>query len=161
MHCEELPKSIIDHRNPDWEPEWNEYKFAAFLRCNTCHEIVVCSGSGGVEMVPTIIESLYEDCGADPADYFEPKHFDPPLKLFVCPDNTPESVRERLNESFKLFFSDSEASANKARSCVEELLTELRVPRKAKKRGGGLRWRMPDERIKMLPKKYDRIKDVG
>jgi len=61
--------------------------------------------------------------------FFSPKHFSPHLKIFICPEDTPDNVSKEIERSFSLFFSDAPSAANHIRIALEDLLTHLKIKR--------------------------------
>ena len=122
-----------DHSHDAWEPEWITYQFSCQLTCTneTCAEVIICSGEGGVEL-----DQYYDEDGhtrEDWNDFFIPKYFQPNLKLFELPKSCPDSILIPITESFKLYFSSPSAAANCIRIAIEQLLTEQNVKRYDKK----------------------------
>jgi hypothetical protein len=132
-------------------PEGLEYTFTAALRCNErgCQETVRVIGKGSSEQT-----EAYDEEGPylDLEDRFKPLFFHPALMLFRPPKNTPALVVKELERSFQLFFCDPSAAANRLRSAIESLLTELRVPRFSS--GGRSRRLKLHDRISKMPAKY-------
>jgi hypothetical protein len=62
-------------------------------------------------------------------EYFRPLFFSDPPHIVTLPESTPQTVKDDLIASFRLFWSDSDAAANRIRASVEHLLTALRVNR--------------------------------
>ncbi|MEM6299596.1 MAG: hypothetical protein AAF740_12985, partial [Bacteroidota bacterium] len=63
-----------------------------------------------------------------------PKYFDPPMKIIDVPENCDEGVEKELESSFKLFFNDLDACANKIRRTLEVLMDSLSAPREEERR---------------------------
>jgi len=137
-------------------PEDREYTFVAALECNekTCRETVRVTGKGSPEPI-----EAYDEDGPflHHEDSFKPLFFHPTLALFQPPKDTPTSVVAQLERSFQLFFCDPSAAANRLRSAIECLLTELRVPRSHS--GGRSRLLRLHDRISRVPKKYQAYTD--
>lgn len=121
---------IEAYKYDTFEPESDvEYKFAGFLKCNDdeCGEIVAVAGT----VICTAEEYQYDE-GTDThyptyTELFIPEYFTPNLEIFPLITQYPPQVKIALKKSFKLFFSDIEASANKIRTAVELLLDKLRI----------------------------------
>jgi hypothetical protein len=129
------------------------------LQCSNdkCADIVSLSGTGSVSY------DVEFDHNGEPdhvcADFFLPKYFEPPLKIFPIPADCPKSVIEPLTESFRLLFSCPSASSNSVRVALEELLTELKIRRYVTIRGKRSFLSLHN-RIGLLPQKFDELKDV-
>jgi hypothetical protein len=138
-------------------PEDREYTFGAALECNerACQETVRVTGKGSPE--PT---EAYDEDGPflHYEDSFKPLFFHPGLVLFQPPKSTPLAVVAQLGRSFQLFFCDPSAAANRLRSAIECLLTELRVPRSSS--GGRSSLLSLHHRILKVPKKYKAHTDL-
>lgn len=113
---------------PDFGLEEYGFVFCATLECNTCHEIVIASGTGGAEH-----EHEESHGGNGFFHYYKPTFFQPPLKIIDFPSssNFSADLRRLLTQSFTLFWCDYNACANKIRSALELLLDALMVPRYA------------------------------
>jgi len=117
---EETEQSKGEREHCDWEPEWLRFNFSAFLSCTFCNDKTVVIGTGTV--------SCYEDPeigerGCE--EVFNPLYFIPVLPLFDVPDSCPEKVKEHLNQSFALAWSDFSGAGNKLRIAVERLVDHL------------------------------------
>jgi hypothetical protein len=107
-----------------------DFHFAGILKCNNCGDIVTTCGSWtedrqGIDIVEdpkTGVLTLSE-----PDKFFFPKYFYPNLKLFKIPTNTPEKVKECINESFALYWSDKSSCLNKIRVALEYLLDNQKI----------------------------------
>lgn len=118
-------KEPIDTNHPDFEPEWIEYIFTMHLECSSslCSCRVVCVGTGDVSQ-------RYLDDGSggwEWFDNFQAKFFEPPLKIFIPPKDTPDWVKKALEISFSTFFSSPSSSLSALRSALEVLLDEMKV----------------------------------
>ncbi|HQY57656.1 MAG: DUF4145 domain-containing protein [Nitrospira sp.] len=155
---EEVRKSKIAFNHEYWDPSWTTYTFSCLLVCGNreCDEIVACTGDGSVEEDNFVDED--GESHFDVREYFRPKYFEPHLRLIEMPENCPPAVSALLDESFKLFFSSPSAASNSVRMAVEELLTELKVPRfiSKKKRRSFISLH---QRIGLLPQRYDQTKE--
>jgi hypothetical protein len=138
-----------------WEPDWTTYVFSCLLNCTNdhCKEVVACSGTGDVRHI------IFEDnFGQEYRDYFQPKYFEPPLKIINIPDSCPEKVTAPLEESFRMYFISPKASLNNIRIAIEQLLTQLNVKRYNVKNHKRKLLTLHD-RINLLPAKYSVLKD--
>lgn len=159
FHYKETHSSKAAHRHDAWEPDWIEYVFCCMFECSNsaCKESISSTGTGALS------EYYGYDHEGEPiidyVDYFTPQHFTPSLKMFTPPKNTPESVIEEINKSFSLFFSDPSSSANHVRVALENLLTHLKIKRFIT-RDGKRQFLSLHNRIDLLPRKFDHIKDI-
>ena len=104
-----------------------EHIFASVLKCsnNSCQQVV--------SMIGKFIEG-YQDCVEETgltgrfSSYF-PKYFYPNLKIFDYPENLPIQLEEEINNSFALYYSDTNGSANKIRRAIELIVTNLGAPK--------------------------------
>src|SRR5690606_14623595 len=118
-------KEPIDTSHPGFDPEWIEYIFTMNLKCSnsSCGCRVVCVGNGDVSQ-----EYLENGSGDwDWFDNFQVKYFEPPLKIFIAPNDTPEWVQKALDASFSTFFCSPSLSLSALRSALEVLLGEMEV----------------------------------
>ena len=113
-----------DH--PAFEPGWISYIFNCVFECNKrgCNGKVVCTGRGSMDF------DIVDDQGFERQewhDYYQPLFFHPNLKLINIPENTPDNIKQTLNQSFELFFTSPSAAANLVRIAVEDILTDQGV----------------------------------
>jgi hypothetical protein len=118
-------KEPIDTSHPAFYPDWIEYIFTMHLKCtnSSCSCRVVCVGTGDVSQE-------YLDDGSGHWDWFENfqvKYFEPSLKIFIPPKDTPEWVEKALDTSFSTFFSSPSLSLSALRSALEVLLDEMEI----------------------------------
>jgi hypothetical protein len=103
-----------------------DFRFSTLLRCNNpnCQEVISCLGTGYYdqhdELQPGHIYPTYYK-------YYSPEYFSIPLHIIEIKDSYPKEIKKALIASFKVFFCDSEACANKIRTVVEILLDLLKV----------------------------------
>lgn len=120
------------HSHEDWDPEWCEYTFTAWLKCSNLHcgEDVAVAGSGGEELE-------YEpEEGMSLERYYVPKYVRPALELFDIPTKCPKSASEVLRHAFALYWHDHSATANRIRIAIERLLDSLGVKKRRKDKSG-------------------------
>lgn len=111
-----------------WEIEWINLIFSGALECASCSEYIAFTGRGNPE------QNGYYDYELDQHhleydEVFLPTHFEPALHIFDIPANCPDSVKDEIVASFKLFWSDLPASANRIRTSLEILMNENKVKR--------------------------------
>ena len=117
------------HGHEEWDPDWVEYRFTAWLKCGVCEEDVVVAGLGG-------IEPGYDSEGMTWEDYFAPRLLIPMPDIFAMPKKCPEGVREKLRAAFTVFWIDQPASASRVRVALERLLNHLGIKRRRKDKQG-------------------------
>jgi len=111
---------------------YTDFHFVGILKCNNCEDIVTTCGSWtedrqGIDIIEdskTGVLTLSE-----PDKFFFPKYFYPNLKLFKIPSKTPEKVKECINQSFALYWSDRSSCLNKIRIAIEYLLDNHGISR--------------------------------
>lgn len=156
LRYEETPESVTSRvENDDWDPEWTDFTFAAWLRCSNqaCKAHVAVMGTGGLD--PTIDP----DQGMTWENYFTPMFARPMPDIFSLPPKCPDEVCEALRRSFAAFWSDSAASANSARVALEHLLGAMGVPEKRRNKAGKYSRLTLHDRIKELQKANPTIGD--
>ena len=116
-----------DCKNEIWfETEWIDYIFTGILFCKSCENLTMFSGSGGVESYSYVDETTNEyQCGYN--KIFQPHFFQPTLNLFKIAEDCPDTIKEEIINSFKLFWIDLSSCANKVRIALELLMDELNV----------------------------------
>lgn len=131
-------------------PEDLALSFNARLTCtNTkCGEQIMALGSGIVMEEPVEDERGNYDLAY--VNCYTVKYFYPTLKIIQVPTQTPESILVPLEQSFALFFCDSDACGNKIRISIEALLDEEGVDStKQNKKGKEIRINLHD-RIELM-----------
>ena len=156
---EETRDSKRARQDPNWDPDWIRYVFSCVLVCSNvnCREVVSSSGEGFLD-----VDFDYDEHGQpyqNWEEFFQPKYFFPPLKLFQYPADTAENVAEELEASFALFFCSPSSAANHVRIALEHLLTALKVKRFKTALGRRLYLSL-HQRIELLPKKHENLKDL-
>jgi len=118
----ESAASKHDHDDPRWEPDFIRGHFHGTLRCSaaTCAEIAVVAGDYSV--------GYAKDDGGY-VNLLTLRYIAPPAELIDFPAGTPDSVIKRTHEAIGLVLQNPNAAANRVRAAVEELLTQLRIPR--------------------------------
>lgn len=154
----ETKASKDGHQYDEWDPEWIEYNYSATFICSHagCKEEIFAVGTGGVAHN----QSYHPDYGFDESfdDWFRPKYFTPHLKIFLCPENTPEVVQKSIDKSFEAFFSSPSSAANHIRIALENLMDELNVKR-FKKVKNKYKTLTLHERLDLIPSQFNDIKD--
>lgn len=121
LHYHETPKSIAEHDEECWEPDWMDYRYTAIFTCNNCNGQTYCCGKG---YYTTWVSTDPEDPGYDEIS-FVPTFFEPTLNLFEIPKDCPESISSVLISSFSVAWADLSSAGNKLRITVEKLIDEI------------------------------------
>jgi hypothetical protein len=124
----ETAMSLQDRECEAFEYDWIKFRFNAVLTCSNkrCKDQVSVVGIGqldcdrGLNEMGEFNEDYYEK--------FEAKFFIPSLNLILVPDNVPNRVKAALDQSFELYFCDSDSCGSRIRTCIEVLLDELKIP---------------------------------
>lgn len=117
---------FLDEYSPFTE---REFKFTGFFECNNpiCKEIYMVLGKVYIEPSDPDFDDMGEYLGSGCINHFLPEYISPPIEIIERKDAYPRLVNESLYDSFKLFFVDNEACANKIRIALELLLDKLGV----------------------------------
>ncbi len=156
---EETSLSRKWHGHEDWDPDWVSTVYSCLLKCTNegCQEVVANSGEGILDWDIEHDEEGYPQ--QIYGDYFKPLYFQPHLVLIQIPEKTPAEVKEKLENSFRLFFSSPSAASSNVRAAVEAMLNDLNVNR-YRLVNGKRRIINLHQRIDLLPAKYDELKDM-
>ncbi len=82
-----------------------------------------------VKLYAQVLEICLENGSSDWdwVDNFKVKFFEPPLRMFIPPKDTPDLVSKALETSFSIFFISPSASLSTLRIALETLLEEIKV----------------------------------
>jgi hypothetical protein len=121
------------------EPEWIDGRFVSLLSCTNCKGRISLAGKYRIQD-----DRGYDENGqvGDYERYYRPFFFSDSPHIIAVPDAVPDEVRGELTTSFRLFWVDLEAAANRLRSSLEVLLTHLGIRRTTGRR--------PDKKRAML-----------
>ncbi len=139
------------------DAEDHKYVFTLIGSCNNCKENVAVSGKGGLERAPL------GDGQWEITDYFIPTFFEPSLQIIDVSTNKnlPTTIKNSINKSFALFWSDFDACANRIRSTLELLLDDMGVTRENPSASSGyLSLHDRIKKIDVTSKKSRDIKDL-
>jgi Domain of unknown function (DUF4145) len=149
--AEETAKSKkMRQESDDWETEWIKLVFCGQLDCKSCGENIFFTGIGNPEQNGYDGETDY---GAPIEQYkysFTPTFFEPHLKIFNLPTNCPIDLKDEIENSFKLFWTDLLSCANKIRVSLEILMNEFGV-KKFYISGGKRKSIVLHKRIELFP----------
>lgn len=120
------------------EPEWIDGRFVCMLGCHHCKGEIALAGKYRWQD-ERHCDPIQGEVG-DYAKYFTPLFFSEAPHVISIPQDAPNDVREKLLDSFRLYWHDPESSANRVRSALELLLTAQGVNRTVSgKRGSHLK----------------------
>ncbi len=105
-------KETIPHRQ-------TKHVFSGLLKCSSCNRLISFGGiyHKGVRFISGSRVKFINE--------YEPRYFFPNLSLFSLTGLIPISIREEINLSFSLFFSDLSSCANRIRTTIELILDEI------------------------------------
>jgi hypothetical protein len=125
-----MMKNGLTSRRPNYAiPEGGGYspdddwgQFTLMLQCSvrTCGEVVSVVGTYQAEVV-------HKQNGTFAEKRLKPTFMYPGPSLCLMPDDTPDAVRDALEQSFTLFWADLGATANKLRVAAERMLNDKGV----------------------------------
>lgn len=124
LHQGQTSQSLTDRRDKEWQPDWIEGRFSCLLKCEQCSESIAVAGRYSLEEWgnPESREIEY-------LTKFEPLFFMQAPHIIQLPKNLPLIIRKEMEKSFQLYWVDLASCANRIRSSVELLLTELKIKR--------------------------------
>ncbi|RYX86611.1 DUF4145 domain-containing protein [bacterium] len=124
LNTGETSQSLNEHREAGWEPGWIEGRFTCFLKCHECLEDVAVAGRYSVEEWGN--DELRQ---VEHMHRFEPLFFMQAPPIIQLPKKLPLDIQKEIEASFQLYWVDLASCANRIRSSVEMLLTDLGVKR--------------------------------
>ncbi|MBL1435236.1 MAG: DUF4145 domain-containing protein [Rhodobacteraceae bacterium] len=123
IHSMETLDSKRSHDHEAWEPEWIDERFSAFLKCQSCGEVVVASGRRSVEAFED-----YDQHTGEPesfhAEIYTIKNIYPSPPIFTIHKAFPEKIANELKGAFSNFWPDHSACANSIRRTIEAVMVE-------------------------------------
>ncbi|TGE23570.1 DUF4145 domain-containing protein [Hymenobacter metallicola] len=107
-----------------------EGKFSILFRCNNakCREIHLASGDVIFEEMRSYDEYSHEETFDGYDKQYYPRFFHPSIDIFTIDSNLPNNISEEIRKSFSLYFTDTNAAANRIRVAIEHLLSVLKIP---------------------------------
>lgn len=142
LQAKEPKWSEADHDNPYYDPDFDTERFTAFAICDRgdCGDVVAIAGYIDFEEADDPHHGFYN------IRVLSPEIMHPPPAIINIPDGTPDAVKEELELSFQLFWSDFGSCATRVRTSVERLMDHYGVPKYqlVKKKGGGKQRRRLD-----------------
>ena len=163
LRCRDKNIELIEHSNYNkrakQEEDWLKYGFYGFLECtnSSCKEKIVFSGKAMNDY------HIYYDPDIDESyDYTEKtltvEYIERPPNIIKLNSKYPDSIREILKISFRLYWLDTNSCANKLRICLEALMDEHKIK---KFNRTGRRVPIPlDHRIQSFAQKYPHLKEI-
>jgi Domain of unknown function (DUF4145) len=132
FHYEEPTHSKAAQAHEAWDVDWVEERFVMFLRCGIpkCGEVVAVAGDTSVEQV------IKDDGDWEYESLLRPRSMFPGPPIITIPDETPAEVRQEIQLSFQLFWTDHGACASRLRKSVELLIDDFKIPREGKDKKG-------------------------
>lgn len=122
------------HMHEAWDPDWIEGVFFQTLQCKqvACRHFVVVTGK-------TYVDWDIQDTPEGPSQvyltFYEPTAFSQAPPIFEIGRSVPQSIHPLILSAFNIFWVDSSSCLNKIRSCIEEILTDKKVPRFSRSNG--------------------------
>lgn len=108
-----------------WEPDWEVERFSLRFTCTNS-----ACGEHSFAIGETTLEETHDaEFGWVLESVLRPRGFFPAPPLIEIPSDTPADVREQIERSFELFWSDFNSCANRLRVSIEFLLDMLKVSR--------------------------------
>lgn len=144
--------SVRAHSHDAWEPSWIAGYFTVLLECGDCGDPAVVSGM-------FVGDEYYGEDEMEAFNRYEPKFISPAPKLIRIAPKTPDSVIAELTHAFGLFWTDSEACANRLRSAVERILDDQRVQKAPSRDNRRVRLSL-HKRLELLREKKSEAADL-
>lgn len=127
LHREETASTKQSRVHEEFDGDWITERFSALLKCNfkNCNEPVAIGG-----VVTLELDAEFDEEGNFVqawVDQFEPEFLSPaPIPIRFI-EGIPQTVEASLTEAAGLIWQSPEASANKVRQAVEQLLDTKKV----------------------------------
>ena len=120
-------KSLMD--DEDFEIEWTTGWFGGRLICSNkkCNEVVLIAGDMQVVNEPEWDENGNGIAMSHFIEILTPRYFVPAIHLFVVNEDIPSLIKQAIEDSFKIYWIDSTACANKIRKIVELIMDDQEV----------------------------------
>lgn len=146
----ESERSRQNKQHPDWEPEWTEERFVAFLECDDakCGELVAMSGDTSVVGLDD------EEDGYQLVTVLHPRSMTPPPPLFPVSSALPSEVGRELKLAFQFFWADQGACVSRLRTSLEALLDNKKIPHQGLSAKKKLKRYTLFERIDLFEQKF-------
>lgn len=163
MYSEEYESSFqINERSLDFNHEASS-SCAGIMVCNhkSCNELVSFCGESILGEVDTWHPEHPNDEVTEKIDNIHIKYVFPSPPLIMVSEKYPENIKKLLIESFSLYLINPSSCLNKLRVVVEEILTDLKIPKKHKTKKQKIVSSKTHYRIERLEKKikYEEASD--
>jgi hypothetical protein len=158
----EYPSSIKQRDEREWEPFWVRGSFLGILQCSNikCKSKTIFAGDMFVEAAVVEIEEE-PNFVMEHVEHIRPKYFNPPLEIISYPKNLNDKIVVCLKESFKLFWSDNSACANRIRVAVEEIMNDKGVPKYSRSKTTNSRTKLTlHHRIELYQKDNEEVGEL-
>jgi hypothetical protein len=151
-HCNigilEIKKDLLTTKqyknNEDYmKSKYNSEHFSIFdfvgvigglFECSECNDFVSFLGEiTGEEEHTTDENGEYYSINIS---YLDLKYINPPVHIIPIDDKYPLIIQNLLKESYSLYLNHSSSCVNKLRIIVEEILNDLKIPKKVKRKNG-------------------------
>jgi len=109
-----------------WETEWSILNVSGQIQCRSCQESLMFIGKGSYEENQYFDHEI-EDCVTDYNLLITFLFIHPIVNIFNIPSSCPSLVRDKIVESFTVYWSDLESCANKIRISLEYLMDAFKV----------------------------------
>ncbi len=112
-----------------------EYIYVCQFQCNNqwCKNTIYSTGIGEINSSPVFSfdEKSRQDIPISEEfyDQFSPKFFEPHLHIFRIHKTVPDKIRQKIHDSFRLFFASPSAAGNSARIALELILDHFKIVR--------------------------------
>ncbi|MCP4823846.1 MAG: hypothetical protein GY892_06975 [Shimia sp.] len=128
----ETGPSKTAHSLDGWDVEWIEERFCALLKCSDCSDLASISGSREHDLHQYM--DMLGEFASDITNSLKPHSIQPPPLVFPIPNKAPDNLKEALLKAFSLIWVDTEACANRIRTCLEIFLDDKKIPKTKKTR---------------------------
>lgn len=105
--------------------------FVGILQCNNskCSTVISVNGVLLTDVRDAEIDENNEYFQTIIEEY-HPKFFHPNLRMFPLTNQIPKNIIQLIDEAFSLYFCDNNSCANKIRTAIENILDDLKAPKK-------------------------------
>jgi len=115
----EWESSRVARGSDEWEPDWIERSFVAFLSCPECHSGTIVSGK--------VEHDFHHHFSPEVTDYYIPQSFTIAPSAISTTVKLPDEVDDKLQPIFRHLWNDPEACGGAVRRCAEAILDQQKV----------------------------------
>lgn len=126
IHDETVETKDMQKNEEYWEFEWITYNVTGAFICNNCKNQTMFTGTATVQHYQGY-DQFTDEYEEGYYKVYEPLFFQPPLNIFIIAENCPETVKDEIINSFRLFWFDLSSCANKIRVALEILMDTQKV----------------------------------